>query len=155
MTDDANPEEPTAEPSNEALDPGVEPEAEPEADLGDAGTSRDSYHSDRNVKASFAPVDGREVLARLAAISVETWHYRREDPPVWHMGPMAQDFAAAFGLGADDRSINLLDANGVAMAAIQGLYHLLRERDERLAALEVRLAALERASVPGKAKPAR
>ena len=35
-------------------------------------------------------------------------------------GPMAQDFYAAFGLGNSDKSIGLLDASGVALAAIQG-----------------------------------
>ena len=49
---------------------------------------------------------------------------------------MAQDFAAAFGLGNDDRRINMVDANGVVMVAIQALYR-------RLLTLEAEVAALK------------
>ena len=38
-----------------------------------------------------------------------------------HIGPMAQDFKAAFYPGSDDKSITTLEADGVAFAAIQGL----------------------------------
>jgi hypothetical protein len=37
------------------------------------------------------------------------------------MGPMAQDFWPAFGLGEDPLRIGTIDADGVALAAIQGL----------------------------------
>ncbi len=64
------------------------------------------------------------------------------------MGPMAQDFRAAFGLGVNDTSIVTVDADGVALAAIQGL-------NERVVALEVdnralraRLERLEARSEP-------
>jgi hypothetical protein len=55
---------------------------------------------------------------------------------------MAQDFAAAFGLGADDRHIFTLDAAGVALAAIQGLHALAQAQQARLDALERELTAL-------------
>jgi hypothetical protein len=55
---------------------------------------------------------------------------------------MAQDFAAAFGLGADDRHIFPLDAGGVALAAIQGLHALIQTQDARLRALERELRVL-------------
>jgi len=35
---------------------------------------------------------------------------------VLHLGPVAQDFHAAFGLGADDKHIATVDADGVALA---------------------------------------
>ena len=96
--------------------------------------------SDRNLKEAFAPVDPRAVLARVAALPIETWSYKGETAR--HLGPMAQDFVAAFGLGADDRHIFPLDAGGVALAAIQGLHALVRAQDARLRALEDELAAL-------------
>jgi hypothetical protein len=43
------------------------------------------------------------------------------------MGPMAQDFHAAFGLGHDDRHINSIDTGGVTIAALQGLYEMVQE----------------------------
>ena len=42
---------------------------------------------------------------------------------------MAQDFYAAFGIGADDKHISAVDEGGVALAAIQGLNQKLNEKD--------------------------
>lgn len=76
----------------------------------------------------------------MARLPIETWSYKGET--VRHLGPMAQDFAAAFGLGADDRHIHTLDAAGVALAAVQGLHALARAQGARLAALDRECAAL-------------
>ena len=69
-----------------------------------------------------------------------------QDPSVRHLGPMAQDFRQAFGLGEDDRHISSSDADGVALAAIQGLNQKLeetvRQKDARIAALEQNVAEL-------------
>jgi hypothetical protein len=96
------------------------------------------------------PVRPREVLSKVAALPVRSWQYKAE-PGVRHVGPTAQDFYAAFGLGADDRHIASIDADGVSLAAIKGLEREVRverrqrhEQDRRIAHLEVRLAALER-----------
>jgi hypothetical protein len=78
--------------------------------------------SDRNLKKDFAPVDGVEVLEKLAALPITRWHYAWESAEATpHLGPMAQDFKAAFYPGADDKVISTQDADGVALAAIQGL----------------------------------
>src|SRR4051794_11065406 len=97
-----------------------------------------SISSDRNKKANFAAVNSREVLARVATLPITTWNYLSEGPSVRHIGPMAQDFAAAFGVGDDDTRINMVDAMGVALAAIQGLYQLVQEQEIQLATLEAR-----------------
>jgi hypothetical protein len=78
--------------------------------------------SDRNVKAGFAPVDVEAVLAKVALLPLTTWHYTNDAAATPHLGPMAQDFHAAFGLGGDDKTITTVDADGVALAAIQGLH---------------------------------
>jgi hypothetical protein len=96
--------------------------------------------SDRNAKEAFEPVDPRAVLAAVAALPIERWSYKGET--VRHLGPMAQDFAAAFGVGPDDRHIFPLDAAGVALAALQGLYALVRTQGARLERLEREVAAL-------------
>ena len=54
---------------------------------------------------------------------------------------MAQDFRAAFGLGHDDTTISTVDSAGVALAAIQGLHHLVQKKDARIAALENKMQA--------------
>ncbi len=68
------------------------------------------------------PVCADDVLARLGELPVSEWTYGFDHRSVRHLGPMAQDFAAAFGLGYSDRKIAVVDANGVCMAAIQALY---------------------------------
>jgi hypothetical protein len=98
--------------------------------------------SDRNILENFAPVDGQEVLERLAAMPITTWSHKAEDPSIRRMGPTAQDFYAAFALGRDDRHIASLDTNGVALAAIQGLYELSQEQDARIQELKVENATL-------------
>jgi len=108
-----------------------------------AGGSGWNAVSDREMKDNIRPVDVKEVLNRLAEVPISQWSYKTQDPSIEHIGPMAQDFYKAFGLGQDDKSINSLDADGVALAAIQGLHEMLREKDEKISTLEARIAALE------------
>lgn len=100
--------------------------------------------SDYNLKENFAPVDRKEVLAHLAELPITVWNYKAQDSSIRHMGLIAQDFYVAFGLGEDDLHISTVDADGVALAAIQGLYELLLEKERELAELHTRLEALER-----------
>ena len=92
----------------------------------------------------FAPAAWEEFAARVMALPITEWSYLAEDPSVRHLGPMAQDFKQAFGLGYDDTTIFPLDASGVAMVAIQALHAENAALRERLARLEQRLAQLER-----------
>jgi hypothetical protein len=82
--------------------------------------------SDESSKQDFASVDPSEVLDEVADLPVRSWAYKA-DPDVRHIGPTAQDFHAAFGLGEDDRHIGTVDADGVALAAIKGLNLELEE----------------------------
>ena len=82
--------------------------------------------------------DGFEVLEKLADLPISSWNYTWDPPTTRHLGPMAQDFMAAFGLGDDDTTINMVDANGVAMVAIQALYRKVQALETRIAELEGR-----------------
>jgi hypothetical protein len=73
------------------------------------------------------PVNGFEVLATLGALPVATWRYRWESGGVRHLGPMAQDWHAAFGLGKDDTTIPMVDAHGVLVVAMQALRRQVSE----------------------------
>jgi hypothetical protein len=100
--------------------------------------------SDRNVKEDFTRISPTEVLSRVAAMPITEWKYKVEPNGTEHIGPMAQDFHAAFGLnGDDDKHIASVDESGVALAAIQGLNQKLEEKDLRISELEKRLAKLE------------
>ena len=79
----------------------------------------------------------------MVEIPIATWNYKAQDESVRHMGPMAQDFHAAFGLGVSDKLIDTIDPDGVALAAIQGLNALVREKDAEIAELRERLERLE------------
>lgn len=108
-----------------------------------AGSGSWSHQSDRNAKMNFAAVDKVNVLQALAQMPMETWNYKTQDAAIRHMGPSAQDFYAAFGVGADERYISAVDADGVALVAIQGLYQIVQEKNAQISALEARLAVLE------------
>jgi hypothetical protein len=100
----------------------------------DPGSTSWSSLSDRNSKEHFASVDGQALLARLNTIPILTWNWRAQDSSIRHMGPMAQDFYAAFGLGENDKYISTVDADGVALAAIQALYRQFQEKETQLQA---------------------
>jgi hypothetical protein len=87
--------------------------------------------SDRNLKRDIQAVDEQAVLESVARMPISTWSYKNDDPSVRHLGPMAQDFHAAFRLGSTDRAYDPIDAHGVEFAAIQALYERLR-KDEAL-----------------------
>ena len=106
--------------------------------------------SDRNLKANFGSVDPGDMLARVRDLPISTWNYTADDPSVRHIGPMAQDFAAAFGVGADDRHINPMDGQGVALAAIQGLMVQVEELRAENLRLAARFADLESEAAPQK-----
>lgn len=72
-------------------------------------------------------VNGFEVLAKLDALPVATWRYRWESADVRHLGPMAQDWHAAFGLGKGDTTIPMVDAHGVLVVAMQALHRQVGE----------------------------
>jgi len=89
--------------------------------------------SDRNAKEHFQPVDHQAVLAKVAALPVTEWNYKSDRSGGQHIGPMAQDFQAAFGLnGQDDKHISVVDETGVALAAIQGLNEKLAEKNTEI-----------------------
>lgn len=123
--------------------------------------------SDVNRKHRFAAVSGEDVLARLRSLPITSWSYRVDSDDVRHLGPTAQDFHAAFGLGSDPTTIAGVDEAGVALAAAQALTTRtddlraenaqLRDRvatlEEQNAALEARLQRVEQLLESGQPQP--
>ena len=110
------------------------------------GSNAWSTVSDRDAKERIRHVDAVDALQRLAAIPISTWNWKSQDPAIRHMGPMAQDFYAAFGLGEDEKRINTVDADGVALAAIQGLHRLLLDQASELRAVKRAMSDLTTAN---------
>lgn len=121
---------------------------------GDVYANTYNLTSDRDRKENFSDVDSQSVLQKVIDLPISQWNYKSDaDTP--HMGPMAQDFYAAFGVGPDDKHISTVDVDGVALAAIQGLNRKLEDKLEQKNTeiaeilemnlrLTERLAALER-----------
>jgi hypothetical protein len=107
------------------------------------GSGSWSSLSDRDAKENFVPADRRAILAKVAALPLSTWNYKAQDVSVRHIGPTAQDFKAAFDVGEHATSISTVDADGVALAAIQGLMEVVKEKEARIEALEKSVAELK------------
>ena len=89
--------------------------------------------SDRNMKKNFVSIKPREVLDKVMAMPIMKWEFKMDAGGVTHLGPMAQDFHAAFDLnGSDDTHISTVDEGGVALAAIQGLNQKLDEKNSEI-----------------------
>jgi uncharacterized small protein (DUF1192 family) len=95
--------------------------------------------SDRNLKTDVARIDDAAVLDKVAALPISRWSYKSERG-VRHVGPMAQDFYAAFGVGEDDKHITSIDEDGVALAAIKALHARVAAMDAENAHLRAQLA---------------
>ena len=102
--------------------------------------------SDRNAKQDFTDVSPAEILEKVSHLTLSEWSYKA-DPKTRHLGPMAQDFHAAFNIGTDDKHIAPIDEGGVALAAIKGLNEKLQDelkrRDAENAALKHALEQLK------------
>ena len=107
----------------------------------------------RDKKENFQPVDGRQLLQRIADMPIESWYYKGTTER--HIGPVAEDFVGAFDVGitdADgtrhDKHLSSADVAGVALIGIQELYRMtteLEQKTQRIDDLEQRLADLEAA----------
>lgn len=92
--------------------------------------------SDREAKRDIEPVDDRAVLESLMHVPVSSWVYKNDGAAVRHVGPMAQDLHAAFGLGGTDKAYDPVDAHGIAFSSIRALYQLVQAQDVRIEKLE-------------------
>jgi hypothetical protein len=99
--------------------------------------------SDRDAKSGFHLVDPADALAKVAALPVSYWYYTN-DPATPHIGPMAQDFYDAFGVGPDNKHIATVDEGGVALAAIQGLNEKLETLTSELKTRDAEVARLKK-----------
>jgi hypothetical protein len=114
----------------------------PNGDLDIAGTLDEN--SDRNTKERITPVDAQDILKRVAELPISEWNRKGDKKSARHLGPMAQDFREAFGLGKDERRISSMDTSGVALAAIQGLNEKLQEKESRIQQIEAELKEIRR-----------
>jgi hypothetical protein len=101
--------------------------------------------SDVALKNAFRDVDADDVLTKIARLPIRSWSYKAENPSVRHVGPTAQDFRAAFGLGNAETSIATVDTDGISLLGIQALEKRTRELERENKELRARLERLEAA----------
>jgi len=102
--------------------------------------------STRTAKTNVDPVDPEAVLEGVGEMEIATWEYRDGDGEgqgVRHVGPMAEEFHDVLDVGDSDEHINSIDADGVALASVQGLARRLEEREARIDEQCDRIADLE------------
>lgn len=92
--------------------------------------------SSRKLKDNFTAIDPREILRKVVSLPVQMWNYKVEGTKFRHIGPVSQDFYRIFNVGTSDEAIGTVDADGVALAAIQGLNEELKDRDKKIEQLE-------------------
>ena len=102
-----------------------------------AGSGTWNSISDSTKKHRFGKVDTKDVLDKVAALTIERWSYKTQEESIQHIGPMAQDFWKLFHVGDDSLAISTIDPSGIALAAIQ-------ELQKRNALLEKRVELLEK-----------
>ncbi len=116
-----------------------------------------SASSSRTLKDNFVAIDPKAVLDRVALMPISEWSFKGED--IRHIGPVAEDFQAAFGFGQVGKGLSLTDTNGVALAAIKGLQAEIQElkktveEQSRLLQRQQRLLQTMQAQAPGKEAP--
>jgi hypothetical protein len=94
---------------------------------------------DSATKEDFRPVDKKVLLDKVVALRVRDYKMKDQNDGARHIGPVAQDFHNAFGYGGTETGINLADADGVALAAIQALYERVEAQQAEIEALKAEL----------------
>lgn len=118
-----------------------------------AGSGVFTCASSRSTKENLARVDGESVLVTLRSVPVNSWNYIAEGAGVRHVGPMAEEFHAAFGLGTGNTTIGVQDLTGITLAAVKALEERtvelrqksleLEQKSEEVDALRAQLLSLE------------
>lgn len=113
----------------------------------ESGQAGWSTTSSRDAKTNIEPVSPEAALAGVSQMEIATWEYvdkNGQGQGTTHIGPMAEDFHDAFDVGNSNKHINSINANGAALAAIQGLHSELQSAREEMAALAERNDKLAR-----------
>lgn len=84
--------------------------------------------SSKTLKDIHSSIDPKSILSEVVSLPIAEWSFKDDPAGTLHLGPMAEDFHAAFEVGDSERYIGLMDAAGVALAAIQGMNQVVNEQ---------------------------
>ena len=82
--------------------------------------------SDKTLKNIQQPIDPIHILNKVRELPVHYWAYKNQEDTL-HLGPFSQDFYQLFKYGNSDKVIHSIDADGVLLAAIKGIYLSLNQ----------------------------
>jgi len=99
--------------------------------------------SDKTKKENYQKIDKQKVLDKLIALPMEKWNYTAQNDKIKHIGPYAQDFNKAYGLGDGKLTISTIDSDGIAFASIQALAERNKQLNQKNKLLESKLSNLE------------
>jgi hypothetical protein len=108
--------------------------------------------SSRSFKENFQSLDSKELLAKISELPVEAWQYKNSDER--HIGPVSEDFAQAFDVGAvvngrrDNKYLSPGDVAGVALAGVKELIQENQELKQIIHDLRKRIEDLEETEAP-------
>jgi regulator of replication initiation timing len=108
------------------------------------GQSGWSNYCDRNKKENFTSIDGELILSKIRNMPITQWNYKNTDVNNKYIGPMAQDFYAAFHLGGTDSlGINTICIDGVNMAGVQALEKRTSGMDMKISDMNAKITRLQ------------
>lgn len=76
--------------------------------------------SSKDIKTDKREVEDGKALKGIKRLDVEKWRYKDDSEGREHIGAYAEDFKREFGVG-DGKTIDVIDAMGVTMKAVQDL----------------------------------
>lgn len=106
-------------------DPGLEAQGRAASAQKDAATMAAigsiiaAFASASRFKEGIAPVSEEQMLSAVKSLPVYHWRYKWDPTP--HVGPMAEDFMAAFQVGDSPDRIHMVDAVGALIASTKAL----------------------------------
>jgi hypothetical protein len=86
-----------------------------------AGSGSWSTLSDSTLKENITLPDVDQIAQKAKHIKVYSWNYIAQNDSIRHIGPMAQDFYAAFGLGENEATISSVDFDGINLLLLKTL----------------------------------
>ncbi|MFI5136167.1 MAG: tail fiber domain-containing protein, partial [Chitinophagales bacterium] len=98
--------------------------------------------SDRRLKNNFQDLNENDILNKVNQLKIQRWHYIADHNAITHIGPVAQDFYALFGVG-DSTTISTIDPSGVALLAIQALTEKDKQRDAAIVLQQAQIDELK------------
>lgn len=100
--------------------------------------------SDRNIKENYVDVDNQLILNKISELPMTQWNYKSDVNKAKHIGPIAQDFYAIFGLGDDEKHVSTIDPAGIALVGVKALNEKIQDQQKQIEELRAEIRAMKK-----------